>query len=49
MAKEARNAALADNNRARSDGESREDERSNGMTSAEDRVGATQPICYEDQ
>ena len=42
------NAPSAGNNRACSDGESREDKYGNGMTSAEDRVGATQPICHGD-
>ncbi len=40
------NAFSAGNNRACSNGESREDKCGNGMTIAENRVGAIQPICY---
>ena len=40
------NAFSADNNRVCSNGGSREDKCSNGMTTAENRVGTTQPIFY---
>jgi len=46
MIEEARNTALANDNRAHSNGESRKDKCSNSMITVEGRVGATQPICY---
>jgi len=45
VAKEA-NTFSAGNNKVCSNGGSREDECGNGMTTAEDGVGTTQPICY---
>ena len=48
MAKEA-NAFSAGDNRACSDGESRENECSNSTTIAENSVGTTQPICHGDR
>jgi len=49
VAEETRNTFSAGDNRACSDRRSREDEYSDGMTAAEDRVGTMQPICYGDR
>ena len=46
VAEEARNALSAGDNRACSDGESREDKCSNDMSSTESRVCLKKPICY---
>ena len=49
MAEEARNATLADNNRAHSNRGSREDKYGDSMTTAKNRVGITQSIYYENK
>ena len=46
VAEEARNAPSAGDNRAYSDGRSREDKYSNDMSSTESRVCSKKPICY---
>ena len=49
VAEEARNTTSVDNNRARSDRGSKEDECGDGMTAVKNRVSTTQPIHYEDR
>ena len=46
VAEKVRSALSAGDHRARSNGRSRENKCSNGIPTAESRVGAMQPICY---
>jgi len=45
VVEEARNTTSVGDNRTHSNGRSRKNEHGNGMTTAEDRVGAMQPLC----